>query len=115
MDIMSRAKRSRLMSRIRGKGTTPERYISRALEASGLSLRYNDKTLPGCPDVVVPAARLVIFINGDFWHGWRFPRWRHRLGSFWRAKIMTNRLRDVRNQRKLKRAGWKVIRIWEHE
>lgn len=65
--------------------------------------------------MVFPSARVVVFIDGDFWHGWRYPAWKERLGPFWQQKIERNRLRDVRNFRKLRNAGWNVLRIWEHE
>ena len=114
-DIMSPEQRSRVMSRIRGKNTTPERYLDALLESAKLEYRKHGRDLPGCPDFVFPQAKVVVFVNGDFWHGWRFPRWSHRLQGFWRDKIMNNRARDERNLRKLVRGGWRVIRIWEHQ
>jgi DNA mismatch endonuclease (patch repair protein) len=60
-------------------------------------------------------ARVVVFVDGDFWHGWRFPLWSSRLPEFWKAKIDRNRARDRRNFRRLRRAGWTVLRLWEHE
>jgi DNA mismatch endonuclease (patch repair protein) len=65
--------------------------------------------------MVFSPARVVVFIDGDFWHGWRFPTWCRRLSPFWKAKIERNRKRDLRNFGKLRRAGWKVVRIWEHQ
>ncbi len=56
-----------------------------------------------------------MFVNGDFWHGWRFPIWRHKLQAFWLNKIERNRLRDAKVMRRLRRLGWKVMRLWEHE
>lgn len=103
------------MSRIKGKNTTPERYISSLLRAAELNFRKHDKTLPGCPDFVFPKAKVAVFVNGDFWHGWRSSVWQHRLPSFWRKKIAENRERDAKNFRKLQRLGWKSIRVWEHQ
>jgi DNA mismatch endonuclease (patch repair protein) len=114
-DIMSKEKRSALMSRIRGKNTKPERVIARGLRASGKWPIRHERRLPGRPDFVFWKARVVVFVDGDFWHGWRFPTWKAKLQPFWREKIETNRQRDQRNFRKLRRDGWKVIRIWEHE
>ncbi len=57
----------------------------------------------------------MVFIDGDFWHGWRFPAWEQKLPEFWKAKIGRNRSRDQLNFRRLRRAGWKVIRVWEHQ
>jgi len=70
--------------------------------------------LPGKPDIVFPKARLVVFLDGDFWHGYRFPQWKHKYPKFWKKKIEETRKRDQRNFAKLRRMGWKVIRIWEH-
>jgi DNA mismatch endonuclease (patch repair protein) len=114
-DVMTPEQRSRVMSRIRGKDTTPERYLDALLAASGLDYRRHDSTLPGCPDFVFPHARVAVFIDGDFWHGWRFPQWRHKLQGRWRDKISANRARDRRNFRRLGRHGWRVIRLWEHQ
>jgi DNA mismatch endonuclease (patch repair protein) len=71
--------------------------------------------LPGKPDFVFPRARLIVFIDGDFWHGWRFPQWRDKLQPYWREKIERNRRRDRRNMQALRRCGWKVLRVWEHQ
>lgn len=114
-DIMSPATRSRVMSKIRGKNTTPERYMGVLLRAAGLHFRQHDNSLPGRPDLVFPEAKVAVFVDGDFWHGWRFPLWKHKLAPFWSSKIAKNRSRDTRNYRKLSRIGWNVVRIWEHE
>ncbi len=114
-DIMSPEQRSRVMSRIRSKNTTPKRYIGSLLRAAGLKFGRHDKAQPGCPDFVFPEAKVAVFINGDFWHGWRFPRWGHKLPSFWRDRIAGNRARDVRSFRRLSRLGWRTVRLWEHQ
>lgn len=114
-DIISVEQRSRVMSRIKGKNTTPERYIRSLLRAAGLRFRQHDTGLPGCPDFVFANAKVAVFVNGDFWHGWRFPIWCHKLSGFWRNKIGANRERDKRSLRKLRRLGWKVLKIWEHQ
>jgi DNA mismatch endonuclease (patch repair protein) len=103
------------MSRIRGRNTGPERHLAQLLAAGGVEFRQHERSLPGCPDLVFPVEHVAVFINGDFWHGWRFPRWAHRLSAFWRKKIAETRRRDVRSARRLGRAGWRVIRIWEHQ
>jgi len=114
-DIMSPEKRRALMARIRGEGTGPEKRIIQELIAQKLSFAIHVRALPGRPDVVFTVARLAVFIDGSFWHGWRFPLWEHKLARSWRAKIASNRLRDQRNFRELRRMGWRVIRIWEHQ
>ena len=114
-DIMSPDKRRALMARIRGKNTKPERIIKNLLRKNGLRLKTHVKDLPGRPDFVSKKFHLAIFIDGNFWHGWRFPLWESKLTPFWKEKIRKNRLRDQRNFRRLKQKGWKVIRIWEHQ
>jgi DNA mismatch endonuclease (patch repair protein) len=114
-DIMSAEKRSAVMSRIRGKGTKPELVVADLLAGAGLKWDGHAKDLPGRPDFVLRDLRVAIFVDGDFWHGWRFPRWRLKLSEKWERKIQANRDRDVRNFRTLRRAGWKVIRLWEHQ
>ena len=114
-DIMSPETRSAVMSRIRGKDTTPELALARGLRAMGFYFSRHPKDLPGRPDVVFRRLRLAVFIDGDFWHGWRFPLWEHKLSPKWREKIAANRNRDRRNFRRLRRDGWHVIRLWEHQ
>jgi DNA mismatch endonuclease, patch repair protein len=58
---------------------------------------------------------VAVFVDGDFWHGWRLPTWEHKLSPFWRDKLRTNRARDRRNFRRLRSHGWKVIRLWQHQ
>jgi DNA mismatch endonuclease (patch repair protein) len=112
---MSPEKRSALMSRIRGKGTKPERIIAGLLRQAGVAFEEHAGDLRGRPDIVLRQAKIVVFVEGDFWHGWRFPAWRLKLSEHWERKIEGNRVRDLRNFRALRRAGWKVIRIWEHQ
>ena len=112
---MSREKRSAVMSRIRGKDTGIERTIADALAAHGLSPERHASDLPGRPDFVFREHRLAVFVDGDFWHGWRFPAWEHKLTPRWRDKIAETRRRDRRNFARLRRSGWRVIRLWEHE
>ncbi|BDU71554.1 very short patch repair endonuclease [Mesoterricola silvestris] len=103
------------MARIKGKDTLPERQVAALLSPHGLSWESHAADLPGRPDLVFRDAKVVVFVDGDFWHGWRFPQWRDKLSVEWEAKIKRNRERDVRNQRKLRRMGWKVVRLWEHQ
>lgn len=115
-DVMSPEKRSALMSRIRGRNTGLELGFFRALRRSGVVFRRHVRLLSRCtPDVVIEHSRLAIFIDGDFWHGWRFPAWSKKLRPFWRKKIGGNRARDSKNHRALRRRGWAVVRIWEHQ
>ncbi len=112
---MSAETRSRVMGRIRGRDTGPERMVAAGLTTLGLAYETHARDLPGRPDFVMREIRLAIFVDGDFWHGWRFPVWRDKLSVAWEAKIERNRLRDARNFRQLRSLGWKVVRIWEHQ
>lgn len=114
-DFMSPAARSAVMSRIHGKNTGPERTICRELRRRGVYFSKHAKDLPGRPDICFRRIKLAVFIDGDFWHGWRFPLWRHKLSPKWQDKIESNRKRDRQNFRKLSRLGWKVLRVWEHQ
>ncbi len=114
-DIMSPTTRSRVMSRIRGKNTSPERAIAPRLLDWNTRFEQHVSELPGRPDFVFRETMLAVFVDGDFWHGWRFPLWEHKLSEMWRAKIAATRTRDRRNFAKLRRRGWKVLRIWEHQ
>ena len=114
-DTMSAETRSRVMSRIKGKDTLPERLVCRELRGRRIYFTRHGKVLPGCPDIVFRRIKLAVFIDGDFWHGWRFALWEHKLSEKWREKIAATRGRDQRNFRKLRRLGWTVIRIWEHQ
>lgn len=114
-DIMSAEKRSALMARIKGRDTAPEKQMELMLKRSRLRFDTHARDLPGRPDFVFRRARVAVFVDGDFWHGWRFPSWRLKLSETWEAKIAANRKRDARNHARLRRSGWTVIRIWEHQ
>ncbi|MGA2853581.1 MAG: very short patch repair endonuclease [Verrucomicrobiota bacterium] len=103
------------MKRVKLKDGSLEKLVQRELRAKGLKFRRHVRTLPGSPDIVFPKEKVAVFVDGDFWHGWRLPAWEHKLSKFWRDKLRANRARDQRNFRHLRAAGWKVIRIWQHE
>lgn len=102
------------MSRVKGRDTGLERLVWAGLRRQGLRFTTHAKALPGRPDIVFTAARVAVFVDGDFWHGYRFPLWQEKLSPFWRAKIAANRARDAKNFRKLRRMGWMVVRVWQH-
>jgi DNA mismatch endonuclease (patch repair protein) len=112
---MSVEKRSAVMAKIKGRDTGPERRIAAAFESLGLSWESHVRDLPGRPDFVFRDVKVAVFVDGDFWHGWRFSAWRDKLSEKWEAKIAGNRARDIRNHRRLRRMGWKVFRLWEHQ
>ncbi|MFQ5473151.1 MAG: very short patch repair endonuclease [Dehalococcoidia bacterium] len=114
-DNLTPEQRSYTMSCIRSKDTAPELTVRRLAHARGLRFRKHQNSLPGSPDLAFASAKVVVFVDGDFWHGWQFPRWKHKLSGYWKGKIDGNRKRDRRNFKKLQRRGWHVIRLWEHE
>jgi len=115
MDNLTKAQRSLCMSRVRTADTDLETVVCRALHRRGLRFRKHARALPGTPDLVFAAARVAVFIDGDFWHGCRFPSWRASMSPFWQEKIARNRARDRRNFARLRRQGWTVVRIWQHQ
>jgi len=115
-DRISKEDRSNLMSKIRSKNTKFEqRFILELKKYTKNKFETNIKELKGKPDIVFKKYNLCVFLDSDFWHGWQYPRWKHLLkNDFWRSKIEANRKRDKKNTQHLKRNGWNVIRIWEH-
>jgi DNA mismatch endonuclease (patch repair protein) len=86
----------------------------------GLRYRVNDLRLPGKPDLVFQGARLVVFVDGDFWHGRDLAERRARLAhghnaAYWIAKVEANLARDVRQAHALEQDGWTVLRVWESD
>src|SRR5579859_1797792 len=116
---------SHIMSAVRNKDSEAEMRLRRALFARGLRYRVHYRRLVGQPDIVFPSARVVVFVDGDFWHG---NAWKLRgMTSFeeqfqfasrpdyWRAKITRNMERDREVNDRLVSEGWRVIRIWESD
>ena len=114
-DHLTKKQRSSLMSRVRPKNSKIELMVFAHLRKRGIYFQRHYKRAPGTPDIARPSDRIAVFIHSDFWHGWQFPRWSHRLSSdFWREKIATNRQRDQRKIRELRSMGWSVMVVWEH-
>lgn len=114
-DVMTPAQRSRCMAKIQGKNTAPETVLRTALWATGLRYRIHAK-LPGKPDIVFPRAKIVVFIDGCFWHRCPLHGAMPRSNAeFWERKLNGNVVRDRRNEETLKRLGWYVVRYWEHQ
>ena len=117
-DRLSKERRSWNMSRIRGKNTTPEIVVRRALHGMGYRFRLHGRKLPGRPDVVLPRHKTVVFVHGCFWH-------RHRKckncttptnrRAWWLKKLEGNAARDRLHRRALSKLGWKVVVVWECE
>ncbi|MBU2520575.1 MAG: very short patch repair endonuclease [Nanoarchaeota archaeon] len=114
-DVFTPEKRSEVMSRIRSKWTKPERTVHNYLKGHKIRHKMHPK-MTGNPDVLLKDSNKVIFIHGCFWHRcpecFRKPQNRR---EYWMKKIENNIARHKRNVRKLRRDGWRVITIWEHE
>ncbi len=119
-DIFTKEKRSEIMSLIRSTNTKPEltlrKIFSNTLYPLGYRYRIHYKKLPGKPDIVFVGKKVAVFMDGTFWHGYKPEKIMQRpVDDFWRKKIETNMARDKRVNYRLKKLGWKVIRIWEHD
>ena len=102
----------------KAKDTIPEMLLRKALWNRGLRYRLHVTQLPGKPDIVFSKERVVIFIDGDFWHGRNWDqlekKLKHRANAeYWIAKIRYNRTRDREQSQALEQQGWTVIRFWE--
>jgi DNA mismatch endonuclease (patch repair protein) len=85
---------------------------------AGARFRKDVASLPGRPDIVFSRARLIVFCDGDFWHGKDWGSRRRKLArgvnaSYWVGKIAANRARDKRQAAQLEDSGWTVLRVWE--
>lgn len=115
-DVMSSAKRSRLMSRIRDKNTVPELNLRHAVWSIGLRYRLHLKIGSIKTDLVFTKAKVAIFVDGCFWHQCPIhgvmPKGNY---AFWQPKLERNMKRDIEVTQKLILEGWEVLRFWEHE
>ena len=118
VDIVSSERRSENMARIRGRDTAPEIAVRRIAHNLGLRFRLHRKDIPGCPDLVFPRHRLVVFVHGCFWHrhgGCRYAYTPKSRVAFWTEKFAQNVARDRCNEEALRNLGWRVLVIWECE
>ena len=116
-DVFTKAKRSEVMSRIRGQGNQDtELVLVKLLRQHHITGWRRNQKVFGKPDFLFRRNRLAVFVDGCFWHG--CPRCYRRPASnrkFWDAKLARNRERDREVARELRRLGWRVVRIWEHD
>ena len=115
-DVYSSEKRSAVMRRVKGRNTTPEMTVRRALTRLGARYRLHRKDLPGNPDIVMPGRKLALFVHGCFWHGHdcaRGSRVPKQNREYWVAKVGRNVARDARSGEALAALGWRVETIWE--
>lgn len=110
--------RSLLMSKIKSNNTKAEVLFRKTLWQMGYRYRIHSTTLPGKPDIVFKNKRVAIFIDGEFWHGYKWEEKKAKIKSnrqYWIKKIERNMERDIQNQIILSELGYSVIRFWEHE
>lgn len=111
-------KRSKIMSKIRGKNTKPEMLFRKALWKKGVRYRVNTNKLPGKPDISIQKYKLAIFIDGEFWHGYNWNERKETIHSnrgFWIPKIERNMQRDEEVNQLLADLGYCVFRFWERD
>lgn len=117
LKLRTTPERSKLMSRVRQTGTSPELLVREMLRSMGHRYRVKAKELPGSPDIVNRSQLWVIFVNGCYWHAhhchlWKIPKTN---SQFWIEKFEANRARDKRNSSDLKKKGFKVLTLWQCE
>jgi DNA mismatch endonuclease (patch repair protein) len=111
-DIFSKEKRSKIMSSIRSKDTTIEKKVGLLLKKNKIKFKKNPRMV-GNPDFVITGKKVAIFCDGDFWHGRDYKARKKELSEFWRKKIERNMERDKETNRRLRKDGWGIIRLWE--
>lgn len=117
MDKLTPEQRHRNMSRIKGKDTSIELLLRKALWNKGYRYRKNYKALPGKPDIVLTKYNIAIFCDSEFFHGKDFEDLKKQLekshnSDFWIDKIQKNINRDIQVEKELRGLGWRVIRFW---
>jgi len=116
-DVFTKTKRSEVMSRIRGHGNkATELALLRLFRAHRITGWRRRQPVFGKPDFVFPKRKLAVFVDGCFWHGCpRHATQPKNNAAFWQKKFAANQARDRLVTRALRRAGWRVLRVWEHE
>ena len=116
-DVFTKTKRSEVMSRIRGRGNKDtEQALAKLFRRHRITGWRRNQKLFGKPDFVFPKFNIAVFVDGCFWHG--CPKHSNMPANnreFWRRKLSANKTRDALVTRMLRRAGWRVLRVWEHE
>jgi DNA mismatch endonuclease Vsr len=114
-DIFDRQTRRRIMRAVKTARTEPEERLASTLRVLRLRFRRNDTKVLGRPDFVFRRAKLAVFVDGDFWHGRAWIEGRRAPATnaqFWIEKFERNQRRDQFVNRRLRRAGWSVLRVW---
>ncbi len=114
MDNLTKAQRRKNMQNIRSVNTKAELFVARELRKRSIYFARNVKTILGKPDFVFRRKRIAVFVDSDFWHGHPkrciMPKSNRQ---YWTNKIKRNEARDKEVNFALKKAGWKVLRVWE--
>ncbi|BDR57451.1 very short patch repair endonuclease [Xylocopilactobacillus apis] len=116
--IITREQRSFNMSQIRSTNTKPEIKLRKALWNRGVRYRKNLNTLPGKPDIAITKSKIAVFIDGEFWHGYKWNENKNNIHSnrdYWIPKIEKNINRDKEINQQLKMMEWKVLRFWSKD
>ena len=114
MDRVSSTVRSKIMAAVRTSGGTTEVKMEKLLRIRGIRGYRKQWPIAGKPDFAWPKSRVALFVDGCFWHGCpRCDRPSKSNLDFWRPKLISNRRRDRRVSRKLRKDGWSVLRVWE--
>jgi DNA mismatch endonuclease, patch repair protein len=105
------------MQAIKSRNTTPELAVRSLLHSLGYRFRLHRRDLPGTPDIVLPARRCVIFVNGCFWHahGCRIGQPPKSRLEYWQPKLDANKARDLRKLEEVEYAGWRALTVWQCE
>ena len=116
-DVFTKRKRSEVMSRIRGSGNMEtEIALVKLFRKHGVTGWRRNQPVFGKPDFIFPNARVAVFVDGCFWHACpKHATMPANNRTFWKRKLTGNKSRDRVVNRKLRREGWRVVRIWEHE
>ncbi len=110
--------RSLLMQKIKSIRTGPEISLQKSLRKKGIKFKINYRNLPGNPDIVLFNKKIAIFVDGEFWHGYQWEEKKKKITgnrAYWIPKIERTIARDKGNNRKLRKAGWEVVRFWQHQ
>ena len=115
MDIFSKAKRSEIMSKIKSKNTGPEKLIKKAMITGKIGGFVRGDKVFGRPDFIFPKSKLAVFVDGKFWHGYKYLKLKNKLTPYWKEKLSKNIKRDKIVNARLKKDGWNVVRFWDYE
>ena len=110
--------RSELMKKIKSNDTKPELFFKKKLWGRGFRFSRKCSDLPGKPDIVLEKYKIAVFIDGEFWHGYKWHEKKKTIKSnrqYWIPKIERNIARDKKNTRILRQQGWVVLRFWQKQ